>query len=160
MVDDGNAMCYSIRLVHVVCGQKNRHLVRLIQGFDMGPHLVAALWIQAQRRFIEEQHLGRVEESTRNLESASHPPRKCLHEGVTSLVEFKQLQQRGGPLAAFFARHTVEHSMYFHVLPGRQVLVQTRILEDDAKTLAHFVAIDGRVESIQLERAAGGLERS
>src|ERR1700730_12135978 len=46
--------------------------------------------------------------------------------------------------------------MYFHVLPGCQILVQTRILEDDAKALAHFVAMDGGIESVQLERSAGG----
>src|ERR1700730_8660804 len=49
--------------------------------------------------------------------------------------------------------------MYFHVLPGCQILVQTRILEDDAKALSYFVAMDGGIESVQLERSAGGLQQ-
>ena len=42
--------------------------------------------------------------------------------------------------------------MNFHVLPGREVLVEARVLEYDAEALAHVVRVHGRVEPVELER--------
>src|ERR1043165_387696 len=40
------------------------------------------------------------------------------------------------------ARRAVEHAVDFHVLPGRQVLVEAWVLKDDAEALTNLVSFD------------------
>ena len=48
--------------------------------------------------------------------------------------------------------------MQFKILGGSQILIETWILEDDAKLLAHLVLLASRIQSVQLQRTAGGWE--
>ena len=49
--------------------------------------------------------------------------------------------------------------MDFHVFPGGEVAVEAGILKDDAETLARFVLVGLRVEPVEFDGAAGGLEQ-
>ena len=57
VIDDGNPVGHPVRFVHVVRRQEDRHALGVVQVLDVGPELVAALRIQAQRGFIKKQDL-------------------------------------------------------------------------------------------------------
>ena len=58
MIDNGDAVRDALGFVHVVGGEKDGGLLRLIEMFDVGPKQVAALRIEAQRRLIEKEIRG------------------------------------------------------------------------------------------------------
>ena len=60
VVNDRDPLRHTIGLVHVVRGQKHRDAFSFIQAFDVRPHLIAALRIESQRGFVQEENLGRV----------------------------------------------------------------------------------------------------
>src|ERR1043165_4530650 len=98
VIDDGNALRHAVRLIHVMGGQENGHALGLIQMLDMGPELIAALRIEAERWFVEEQDLRGVQESARNFEAPLHAAGELLNLSVTAVPEFEQLEQDLGTL--------------------------------------------------------------
>ena len=116
----------------------------------MGPHLIATLWIETKCWFIQEQDFRRVQQSARNLQPPAHTSGKRFHQRIPAIPQLKQLQESGGALVPFLARHSVEHSVNLHVLPGSKILVQARVLKDYAISLPHFVPLFCRIMAIQL----------
>src|SRR5437660_8349242 len=57
VVDHGDAVGHAIRFVHVVGGEEHGHALGGSEALHMGPHLIAALRIEAERRLVEKQHL-------------------------------------------------------------------------------------------------------
>jgi hypothetical protein len=80
-----------------------------------------------------------VKQSARDLEPARMPPEKVFTSDVRGRPARTARAARGA-LVALAARHAVQHAVDVHVLPGREVLVEARVLEDDADALAHLVA--------------------
>src|SRR5262245_51336185 len=54
VINDRDARCGAIGFLHVMRGEKDGDALLLVQLPDVRPELVAALWIQAQRRLIEK----------------------------------------------------------------------------------------------------------
>src|SRR2546428_13376325 len=50
----------------------------------------------------------------------------------------------------------VQDAVDIHVLPRREVAVETRILEHDAEAPPHLRLVRGGIEPVELERAARG----
>ena len=48
------------------------------------------------------------------------------------------------------ARHVVEHAVQVHVLVGGQLLVEARILKDDAEPPPHLGRVRQRIEAVDL----------
>ena len=94
VVDDGDSMGHALGFVHVVRGQKHRHPFGLVQVLDVRPELIAALWIEAKRRLVEEEDLRRVEEAARDFEASLHAARERLHERVLAVPQLEQLEQQ------------------------------------------------------------------
>jgi hypothetical protein len=72
MIDDRDAVGHAIRFIHVVRSEKYGHLLAGVEMLHVGPHLIAALRIEAEGRLIEEQHFRRVQQAARDLEAAPH----------------------------------------------------------------------------------------
>src|SRR5438874_11664867 len=72
MVDHGDAVGHTVRLVHVVGGEEHRHALARPQALHVAPHLIAALRIEPERRLVEKQYLRRVQQPAGNLEPALH----------------------------------------------------------------------------------------
>src|SRR5438094_791943 len=64
------------------------------------------------------------------------------------------LSSADDPVAPRLPWHVVQHAVDVHVLPRREVAVETGILEHHAESLADLGWMCGRVESVELERAA------
>jgi hypothetical protein len=69
------------------------------------------------------------------------PPENVLTYAVTALPQLEDREQPLDPLVARPPRHVIEHAVQLHVLVGRQLAVQARILEDDAEAAAHVVRL-------------------
>ncbi|MEI9977375.1 MAG: hypothetical protein WDO73_38150 [Ignavibacteriota bacterium] len=54
MVDDGDALRHTLRLVHVVGSEEDRHAFGLIEMLYMRPELIARLHVEPERRLVEE----------------------------------------------------------------------------------------------------------
>jgi hypothetical protein len=59
---------------------------------DVAPDVAASLGVQAYVRLIQEQHLVRVHQPARDLESALHPARERLHEVVATMGQLDHLE--------------------------------------------------------------------
>ena len=53
------------------------------------------------------------------------------------------------------ARNVIEHAVQFHVLVGRQLAVETRVLKDDAECAAGFDLFRDRIHAVEAHRPAG-----
>src|SRR3989449_8866012 len=83
------------------------------------------------------------------------PPRSTLFPYPTLF----RSQQVFTPRPPYVPRHVVQHPVDVHVLPRRQLAVETRILEHDAEPRADRCPVGGDVEPVELERAARGVQQ-
>src|SRR5881398_138124 len=154
VVDYGDAVGHAIRFVHVVGGEEHGHALGGPEVAHVGPHLIAALRIEAERRLVEKQYLRRVQQPAGNLEPALHAAGERLDQVIAPLPQLEHPQQGFAPLPPRVPWHVVQHAVDVHVLPRREVAVETGILEHHAESLADLGWMCGRVESVELERAA------
>src|SRR5437588_12516691 len=61
VVDHRDAIRHTVGFVHVVRREEHGDALGLIETADVGPHLITALWIEAERRLVQKQHLRRVQ---------------------------------------------------------------------------------------------------
>src|SRR5258708_5274926 len=93
VVDDRDAVRHALRFVHVVRGQEDRDALGLVQVLHVGPELVAALGVEAERRLVEEQDLRRVEKPARDLQAPLHAAGEGLDEGLAPVPQLEQGEQ-------------------------------------------------------------------
>ena len=159
MVDNRDALRHTFCLLHVVRREEHSGLIGLVELLEIAPHVVPRLRVEAECRLVEENHLGRVQQPARDFEPPSHTARKFLHLAITPIKQFDKLQQFVDAHSSFLFRHAVEHAVEFHVLPGRQFVVDGRILEHDPERPSDRVGLLGRVMLGDADRAAGRLQQ-
>ena len=94
-----------------------------------------------------------------DLEASLHTAGKRLDQVIAAVPELEHLEQDLGPLPPNLARHVIQHAVDVHVLPRREIAVETRVLEHDAEAPPHFRLMPGGIEPIELERPARWLEQ-
>ena len=149
----------AVGLIHVMGGEEDGGLLGFVEVLDVGPELVAALRIEAEGGFVEEEDFGGVQEAAGDFEAALHSAGEGFDVGILALPEFEELEQVLGALGAELAGDVVEDSVEVHVFVRGLLVVEAGILEDDAETLAGLLLADGRVEAVELDAAAGGTEQ-
>src|SRR5204863_9346111 len=120
---------------------------------------IAWLGIEAERRLVEEQDLGRVQKSARDLQTPLHAAGVVLHWIVLAIPELEQLQQLLGALVARRSRDAVEHAVQVHVLVRRQLLIQAWILKDDPEQAPDVRGVRGGIQPVDLNRPARRYEQ-
>jgi multiple sugar transport system substrate-binding protein len=133
-------------LVQVVGGEEDRHAVLGPRLGQVLPEVATAGGVEADARLVEEEHPGPVHQAAHDLQLALH----AAGEGLHGFAQFARDAEQGGELLdliAVGAGHgaegraervePVEHGVEADVLLGREVLVQTRFLEDDADLAPH-----------------------
>jgi hypothetical protein len=81
VIDDRNAVA-GFRFVHVVRGHEQRQSLFLSQVLQEFPNPAAGLRVEAQRRLIQEQDGGSMQERPRKLQSALHSTRERFDNDV------------------------------------------------------------------------------
>src|SRR5437773_9596379 len=100
-----------------------------------------------------------MKKASRKFQAAPHTAGEHLHQCVALFPQFKELQQCLSALPTHLARHMVEHAVQLHVLPCGEVLVEAGILKDNPKALAHLTLVLCRIQTVNFDCAAGGLEQ-
>src|SRR5437773_1742798 len=159
VIDDGDAFGYAIRLVHVVRRKEHRYALSLVEVLHEGPHLIAALRIEAECRLVEKEHLGRVQQPARDLETAFHSARERLYGVRAPVPQLEHFEQDLGALAPNLARHVVQDAVNIHVFPRRELAVETGVLKHDTETAPHIRLMPRGIEPVELERSARGVEQ-
>ena len=93
-----------------------------------------------------------MQKSARNLQAAFHPAGKCLHTGIPPVPQLEQFEEHLNSLHADSPRDVVEHSVQIHVLVSGQLVIETGILEDDAKPAACIEWIGRGIDAIECYR--------
>jgi len=148
VVDDCYAITEAVGFIHVVGGENNGDSLRVVQGLDVLPEMVAGLGVKAQCRFIEEEHLWFMQEPAGDLEPPPHPAGEGLDETVLPLFQFNQVQEFGDPRFPDFLWNPVQPSVKVHVLPCGQFLIQTLVLKDNPDGLSYSVLIGLDIDAI------------
>src|SRR5438128_4768057 len=89
VVDHGDAVGHAIRFVHVMGGEEHGDALAGPEVAHVGPHLIAALRIEAERRLVEKQYLRRVQQPTGDLETAFHATGERLHQVIAPLPQLE-----------------------------------------------------------------------
>src|ERR1700733_5785684 len=100
--------------------ERNRKPGILAQLPEQFPHGPAALRIEPNGRLIEEQHLRRMNQSTRDFEAAAHPARVSLYEVVGPFREADHVQEMLRALAPHTPAQVVIPAVQVNVFPTRQ----------------------------------------
>jgi hypothetical protein len=145
-VHDRDAVA-DLRLVHVVRGHEDRRPLGLLQRPDVAPDRAARLWVQADRRLVEEQHARRVHQAAGDLQAPAHAAGERHHGLVAPVAQVDHLQHLGNALPDEVLLHAVQLGVQPEVLLGGQVAVERGVLEDETDVSAHIVAVGDDVEA-------------
>src|SRR5580692_7281132 len=100
VVDDRNPVGDALRLLHVVCREKHRHLLVAAEGADKFPDLVAGLGVEPAGRLVEEQDARPVLQGAGDFEPALHAAGEPFDVVVAPLPQADEAQQSFDALAA------------------------------------------------------------
>ena len=139
MVDDGDLLRRALGLFHIMRGKEDRQSAFLVQFFDIRPDIIARLRIEACRRLVQKQDRRRVQQPASDLEAPLHAAGKRLDQVVLAVPQLDELHQVLDFGRRFSARHSIEPRVKEHVLVRRQLVVERRVLKDDAERLPHVM---------------------
>src|SRR5262245_822826 len=134
---DRDPVALALRLLHLVRGDEDRRPGLLAQELEPLPDQPSRGRVEADRRLVEEQDGGVLEQRRRDLEPAQHPAGERASEPVEKRAElhrFDGLLDPRPPLAPGDARRA---AVELEVLVGRERAVDRDRLRDVADRLAH-----------------------
>ena len=102
--DHGHALAQLVRLEHVVRGEQDR-LARLPQPGNGLAQLPCADGVEPDRRLVEEDHLGVVEQPAGDVQPLAHAARVRLDALPLAAAEADHVQQLVDPPALLADRH-------------------------------------------------------
>ena len=152
VVDDRNPVAV-LGLVHVVRREEHRDPLAHAQLVDVTPDVTPGLWIEPDGRLVEEQNLpASASARARSPAAASFRPRTCAPDPVPALGQLHHLEHRIQPRGDLRARHPVKLSVEPEILLSSQILIQGRILEDQADPATHAERVTGNIEPSHARR--------
>ena len=157
VVDDGQPVAETIRLLHVVRGQKDRQPLVLVEPFQVLPQAGAVLRIKSGGRLVEEEQFGPVDESGRQVEPFAHAAGISAGGPVGVGGQVHQRQQLLDALFEEIAGQVIEPALQEQVLAAGQLVVQADLLGRvaDAPADGVGVATDVQAEDVRLPTRFG-----
>ena len=92
-IDDDDAVGQALGFLHVVRRVEQR-LAAALQLFEVVEDGVAALRVDADRRLVEQQDVGIVQQARGEIQPPLHPAAECLHPVARAIGEADQRQRR------------------------------------------------------------------
>ncbi len=149
------AIANPFRLFHVVSAVYHCR-TSLRAAPNQSQDLLARLQIDADRRLIEHQHRGPMNDSAGEVETALHPARKRLHRVVGALPEPDFLQHPRTGLARRDARHALHPREVPNILRRAQTRVERERLRHQPEHAPECAWIGFRRLAIDQHAAAIG----
>ena len=145
-VHDHEPVAELLGLVHVVGREHERDAV-LLQPVEPLPEHVARLRVEPGRRLVEQQHLGLVDERTRDREAALHAARERIDPRVAPVAQLHELEQLRGPPADLRARQVEVAAVDHEVVPHGELGVEVVLLRHDTEAAADPRTVVGGIET-------------
>src|SRR3989338_1374463 len=133
MIDDGDSVCDAISFLHVVRGEEDGYAFFLVEILHVTPQVIARLRIETDGRLVEEEDFGMMEKPACDLEPPLHAAGEVPRDIVFAIEQSDNPQQLLHPFPSQCGGAAAQHSMEFQILPRGHLLIETRILEDDAE---------------------------
>ena len=99
--------------------------------------------VEAGQRFVEEYHLGRVQQAAGDGQFLLHPPRQFSRQQIDLVrhLEFFQQATAGFEVVGHLIDSRREHQM----LPHREVIEQTRFVREKGQLALGFDGMAGEI---------------
>ena len=125
------------------------------QPLEEAPDAAAVDRVEAERRLVEEEDRGAVEDAAGEVDLAAHPAGEGADRVMAAVLQFEQGQHLLDPVPQLGPPEPVEPARQLQVLLGRELAVERRLLEDEADVLAHRQRFGDDVVAVDLGAAAG-----
>src|SRR5690625_3790492 len=129
-VDDPDPVAEAFGLLHVVRRVQHRHALDG-QRLDGLEDRVARLRVDADRRLVEDEQLGPVEEPDADVEAALHAAGELLRRVLGAVGEPDELEHLGSALPQLGTAQAVQPAEEHEVLPGAELGVDRQVLRDE-----------------------------
>src|SRR6185312_4885577 len=164
-IDDADAVA-RLDLLDVMRGDEEGDAALFAQLREIVPDALARLGVEPDRRLVEAQDRGIVDEGAGDLEPALHAGREGTDQCLAPVPQLDQMQHLLHARPPDRPRHAIDETVEFEILPKRQPVVEARLLEHDAQMLAgaqgifpHLDAGDARAAAILLEEGAENMQQ-
>lgn len=131
VVDDGDVVGELVGLLEVLRGEEHRGPAG-DEVLDDAPERQAAPWVEAGRRFVEEQHARVHHERSGEVDASSHAAGEPLDGAVAGLGEPEHVDEFARPVAGGPSTQVVQPPDHLEVLEPGEVLVDGGVLPGDA----------------------------
>ena len=142
MIDDDDVVAQALGFFHVMRGVDHAFAARF-QCFQIIENRIAALRIDADRRFVEQQNVRVMHQRTGDIEPALHAAGKGRGFVVGAIGEADQFKASARTRLQQFSGNAVQRAEQFQVADRRQVFVQRQILRDETDFLFHRARVIG-----------------
>ena len=150
----------SLGLVHIRRADKDGDPFLGAQGAQQVPEFATAHRIHPQRRFIQHDHLGLVDQATGQGQFFLHPSGDLASQPAGEAAQPGELEQGGDALSLIGPADALDVGKESHVLHDRQVWRQGELLGDVAVTLADGVGVAHGIVAQDAALACGAREQS
>jgi hypothetical protein len=144
VVDDGDPVAV-LRLVHVVRGEEDRDVLTLLELVDVVPDRHPGLRVKPDRRLVQEQHPGRVQQAAGDLQPPLHAARVGSDHAAPPVPQPDHLEHLAQPRGECRLGYPVQVGVEAQVLLAGQVVVQRGFLEHQADVAAYGVPLGDHV---------------
>src|SRR5947209_14494760 len=137
MIDDRDPITI-FSFFHVVRRHKDGQPGAVAQSQHVFPDAPPRLWVEANSRLIQEKRLWFVQQAASNLQAAFHTSGEGFDDVFAAVFETHEFEYLIYSSGARFMGRVVDHTVVVEVLFRCEVLVECRVLKDDADALAHL----------------------
>ena len=147
VVHDDDAIAEALCLLHVVRRVEQR-LAAPAQLLEVVEDGVSALRIDADRRLVEEQHVGIMDERGRDVQAPLHAAAERARLVPGAIDQADEVQRGVDALVEQRARQAVERTEEAQVRCGAEVLVDREFLRHDADATLGVEAVFAQLDAI------------
>jgi hypothetical protein len=142
VVDDDHAIAQTLGLFHVM-RRVDERLAPASKRLQIVEDGVAALRVHADSRFVEQQDIGVVHQSARDVEAALHAAAEGPRLVLGTVGEADQFERLDAALAQRVPRQAVERAEQFQIRPRRQLVVERKVLRHQSDAALDFAFVAG-----------------
>ena len=135
VIDDGDLFGGALDFFHVMRREEDRQASLLIELLHICPDVIAASADRGRASARPRIDGRRMQEAAGDLQAALHAAGESLDQAVLPVPELHEIQHLLDRLGRLGARHAIQAGVEEHVLVSRELVVERRILEDDAERL-------------------------
>ena len=149
-----------LRLVHVGGADEDRKPFFPGQLLQDVPKLAAGQRVDAHRRLVQEQKVGRAHEGTGQPQLLLHAAGQLSRQPFREFRQSRHFQKMGESCLSCLLRHAVEIRVERHILRDGQVLIEAEFLRHVAKPVLNLLLVALYFHAEHAKRPRGGGEQA